>query len=83
MFKLLPAKLLFEIGFLRTMAIRSSTVISVYCEAERLRRRYLDDKIALEDIVEGILEHCHDGPGFMLDVCEAQSAIVGSTTTFH
>ena len=42
-----------------------------------------DDNIALEDIVEEILEHCHDGPGFELDVYEAQSAIMGSTRTFH
>ena len=83
MLKLLPAKLLLEIGALRNIAIWSSTLVNVYCEADRLRRCYPDDNIALEDIVEEILEHCHDGPGFELDVYEAQSAIMGSTRTFH
>lgn len=83
MLKLLPARILFEIGLLRSKAIATGTLVSVYGEAERIRHGSREENVALEDIVEEILTQCSDGPGIEIDVNEASSSLMGVTSTIH
>ena len=81
--KRLPARILFEIGVLRSQAIETRRLVSVYGEAERIRRGNPDDNFALEDIAGEIMAQCRDAPGFELDPFEAQGALMGSLQTLH
>ena len=79
----LPTHILFQIDALRCRAIEMGKLVSVYREAETIRRGNPNDNVALEDIVEAIMAHCRDAPGFELNFCEAQGALMGSPITFH
>ena len=83
MMRLLPARILFEIGLLRSKAIEAGKPVSVYGEAERIRHGGQDENVALEDIVEEILTRCSDAPGLEVDVSEAATSIMNSTRIFH
>ena len=83
MMRLLPARILFEIGLLRSKAIEAGKLVSVYGEAERIRHGYQDENVALEDIVEEIMTQCSNGPGLEIDVSEAAPSLMNSTRIFH
>ena len=68
MTKKLPVRILFEIGVLRCRSVDTGTLVSVYAEAERIRRRIPDENVALEDIVEEIMAQCRDAPGFAISL---------------
>lgn len=81
--KHLPARILFEIGLLRSRVIQAGQLVSVYGEAERIRHGGPNENVALEDIVEEIMAQCSDAPGFEIDVNEAWTSLMGSTRTYH
>ena len=83
MTKKLPVRILFEIGMLRCRSIDTGKLVSVYGEAERIRRRNPEENVALEDIVEEIMAQCRDAPGFEPNLFEARGALMSSLQTLH
>ena len=77
--KQLPAKILSEIASVVLSAGRAQVLIQVYAEAETIRLANVDDNIALEDIVQAIIDQSAGGPGCEVNPDEARDALMGVT----
>lgn len=76
--KALTPKIHADIAAVLRAARRSKNLVRVYAEAERIRQANLEENIALEDIVNEIMQQSAKGPGFEADPNDARSAILGS-----
>jgi hypothetical protein len=65
-------------------AKKAGVLVPVYAVAEAIRLANVSENIALEDIVQAVITHAADGPGYEADPYEARDALLGETThRFH
>ena len=73
----LPLHMLQDIE--RTLQEYAGRTISVYAAAENIRQRWLEENIALEDIVDQLLSGANtNGIGFEIDPTQAADALRGT-----
>jgi hypothetical protein len=77
--KQLPAKVLNEIALVVSRAARTQVLVRVYAEADTIRLAHIAENIALEDIVQAIIERSVEGPGCEVDPDDARDALLGVT----
>jgi hypothetical protein len=77
--KQLPQKVLKEITTIKLSAKRAQALIQVYAEAEIIRVANIEANIALEDIVQALIDHSANGPGCEVNPDEARDALLGVT----
>jgi hypothetical protein len=77
---LLSSKIRAEIAVVIAAAAKSGELVRAYFEAEKIRQANIVDNIALEDIVEAIIELSAGGPGYEADPSDARGAMLGSLT---
>lgn len=75
--KALTPKMHAEITAVVSAARKTKSLVRVYAEAERIRQANLEENIALEDIVNELMELSAHGPGFESDPSDARSALMG------
>ncbi|MFN4143670.1 hypothetical protein [Aestuariivirga sp.] len=62
----------------QVLSINRSTCIRVYAEAETIRKRWSDENIALEDIVDALIDRGgRYNASMSLDPSEAADALLG------
>jgi hypothetical protein len=77
----LSSKIHSEINDLVEAAKKAGILIRVYAEAEKIRQANLNENVALEDIVEAIMNQSAHGPGFEANPTDALNALLGSSRT--
>ena len=77
MSKQLPPKVLEEIAVVVSKAARAQVLVRVYAEADAIRLANIGENIALEDIVQAIIERSAGGPGCEVDPDHARDALLG------
>jgi hypothetical protein len=77
---LLSSKIRAEIAAVVAAAAKSGELVRAYFEAEKIRQANIVDNMALEDIVEAIIELSVGGPGYESDPGDARGAMLGSPT---
>jgi hypothetical protein len=55
-------------------AAKQGQLVQVYAEAEKIRRANIADNVALEEIVEALINKSAGGPGYHSDPDEARAA---------
>jgi hypothetical protein len=76
----LSSKIRSEISAVVAAAAKSSELIRLYFEAEKIRRANIADNVALEDIVDAIIKQSNGGPGYEADPRDAHAAMLGEPT---
>jgi hypothetical protein len=75
--KQLSSKVLNEIAVVVSKAAQARVLIRVYAEADAIRLANLNENIALEDIVQAIIERSAGGLGCEVDPDHARDALLG------
>jgi hypothetical protein len=78
--KQLPGKIQNEIASVVSSAKDAQVLVQVYAEAETIRLANVEENIALEDIVEAIIDQSIDGPGCEVNPDQAREALLGITS---
>ena len=60
-------------------AAEHGQLVQVYAEAEKIRRANIEDNVALEEIVEALINKSAAGPGYHSDPYEARAALLGES----
>ena len=60
-------------------AAKQRQLVQVYAEAEKIRQANIADNVALEDIVEALINRSAAGPGYESDPGEATAALLGES----
>jgi len=76
----LPAKILDQIATVVSSAQQAQVLIRVYAEAEIIRGANIEENIALEDIVQALIDHSAKGPGCDNDPDDARATLIGVTS---
>jgi hypothetical protein len=83
----LSSKIHAEIAAVVEAAAKAQVLVRVYVEGEKIRQANIADNIALEDIVQEIIDQSAKGPGYEADPNDALSALLGEgaekTTAVH
>lgn len=77
----LSSKVHAEIRAVVSAATEARNLVRAYAEAETIRQANIADNIALEDIVQEIINRCAEGPGYEADPMEAHAALMGDRTS--
>jgi len=83
MLKSLPAKVQREISTVISKAAQAQVLIRVYAEADAIRLANISDNIALEDIVQAIIDESTAGPGCEINPDDARDALLGISPVIH
>jgi hypothetical protein len=83
MLKSLPAKVQREIITAISKAAQAQVLIRVYAEADAIRLANISDNIALEDIVQAIIDQSTGGPGCEINPDDARDALLGISAVVH
>ena len=75
--KQLPGKIQKEIASVVSSAKHAQVRVQVYAEAETIRLANVEENIALEDIVQAIIDQSTGGPGCEVDPDQAREALLG------
>jgi hypothetical protein len=73
----LSSKIHAEIAAVVKAAIKGQVLVRVYVEGEKIRQANLADNVALEDIVQEIIDQSANGPGYEADPIDALPALLG------
>ena len=60
-------------------AAKQGQLVQVYAEAEKIRLANIADNVALEEIVEALINKSAGGPGYHSDPSEARAALLGES----
>jgi hypothetical protein len=75
----LSRKMRMAISAVVTAAAKQRQLVQVYAEAEKIRLANLADNVALEEIVEALIQKSAGGIGYHSDPDEARAALLGET----
>jgi hypothetical protein len=76
---ILSRKIRTAISAVVAAAAKQGQLVQVYVEAEKIRRANIADNVALEDIVEALINKSAAGPGYESDPGEATAALLGES----
>jgi hypothetical protein len=79
MVRILSRKVHDDISAVVEAATKTRNLVQVYAEAEKIRQANLDENIALEDIVQEIMNRSAHGPGYVADPDDAMNALLGES----
>jgi hypothetical protein len=79
MVRILSRKVHDDISAVVDAATKTRNLVQVYAEAEKIRQANLDENIALEDIVQEIMNRSAHGPGYVADPGDALNALLGES----
>jgi hypothetical protein len=78
--KQLPAKIVDQIATVVKSAVHQQVLIRVYAQAEAIRLANIEENIALEDIVQAIIDGSGESLGCEVNPDEARDALLGITS---
>jgi hypothetical protein len=75
----LSRKIRMAISAVVAAAAKQGQLVQIYAEAEKIRQANLADNVALEEIVEALINKAAGGVGYHLDPSEARAALLGES----